>query len=99
MSRTGEALKRKQEESAKQTKVQASPAPAKVYANSWNEAAAEAGGNDLGKLLKFVKGKWETGADVIAEGSEYVAHIDQLVRGWVRFEDGKVVDRNIGKLA
>ncbi len=66
--------------------------------NPWLEAAAEAG-SDLGRLLKFVKGKWEIGDDVVPEGTEYVAHVDQLVRGWVKFEDGKVVDRLIGKIA
>jgi hypothetical protein len=46
-----------------------------------------------------VKGKWQIGDDVVADSSEYVAHIDQLVRGWVRFEDGKVTDRRVGKVA
>ena len=51
--------------------------------NPWLEAASEAG-NPFGKLLKFVKGKWTIGDDEIAAGSEYVAHVDQLARGWVR---------------
>jgi hypothetical protein len=66
--------------------------------NPWLEAAAEAD-NDTGKLLKFVKGKWETGDDAVPEGTEFVAHIDQLVRDWIKFDDGKVVDRIIGKIA
>lgn len=72
--------------------------PATHYENPWLEAAAEAG-NDLGKLLKFVKGKWEIGDDTVPEATEYIAHIDQVVRGWVCFNDGKVVDRMIGKVA
>jgi hypothetical protein len=72
--------------------------PAARYDNPWLEVAAE-GSNELGRLLKFVKGRWETGDDAVPEGAEYVAHIDQLVRGWIKFEEGKVVDRVIGKIA
>src|SRR5262249_12348793 len=66
------------------------------YENPWLEAAAETG-NELGRLLKFVKGKYETGDDEVPEGTEYVAHIDQLVRGWVKFEDNKVVEQHLAK--
>jgi hypothetical protein len=66
--------------------------------NPWLEVAQEAG-SDVGRLMKFVKGKWETGDDEVAEGTEFVAHVDQLMRGWVRFDDGKVTDRRIGKVA
>jgi hypothetical protein len=72
--------------------------PATTYDNPWLEAAAEAG-NPFGKLLKFVKGKWEIGDDEVPLGTEYIAHIDQLARGWVRFEDGKVTDFKIEKVA
>ena len=72
--------------------------PATTYDNPWLEAAAEAG-NPFGKLLKFVKGKWEIGDDEVTLGAEYIAHIDQLARGWVRFEDGKVTDFKIEKVA
>jgi hypothetical protein len=72
--------------------------PATYYENPWLEAASEAN-NDIGRLLKFVKGQWMVGDDVVPENVEYVAHVDQIVRGWVRFEDGKVIDRAIGKLA
>jgi hypothetical protein len=69
------------------------------YANPYLEAAAE-GGNEIGRLLKFVKGEWLIGDDVVPENTEYVAHLDQLLRGRVKFEDGTVVDRkNVGKVA
>ena len=68
------------------------------HENPWLAAAAEAG-SDLGKLLKFVKGKWEIGDDAVPDGTEFVAYIDQVVRGWVCFKDSKVVDRIIGKIA
>ena len=89
MSRTAEALAAKRNESP----------PATRYENPWLAAAAE-GGNETGRLLKFVKGEWLAGDDVLKDGTEFVAHIDQLIRGWVKFEDGKVVDRNhLGKVA
>lgn len=69
--------------------------------NPWLAVAQEDGGGagNIGKLVKFVKGRWQVGDDVLREGSEYVAHIDQLVRGWVKFAGGKVVDRIVGKIA
>jgi len=72
--------------------------PATHNENPWLEAASEAN-NDIGRLLKCVKGEWMVGDDVLPENVEYVAHVDQIVRGWVRFEDGKVIDRAIGKIA
>jgi hypothetical protein len=72
--------------------------PATQFENPWLEAASEAG-NDLGRLLKFVKGKYEIGDDEIPLGTEYVALVDQILRGWVRFEEAKVVARRIGKIA
>jgi hypothetical protein len=72
--------------------------PAAHYENPWLEAASEAN-NDLGRLLKFVKGEWMIGDDLVPDNLEYVAHVEQIVRGWVRFQDGKVVDRDIGKIA
>ena len=88
MSRTSEAL------SVKQKK-----APATQYKNPWLEVAGE-GGNEMGRLLKFVKGGWLDGDDVLKNGTQFVAHIDQLVRGYVKFVDGKVVEpRHIGKVA
>ena len=72
--------------------------PAKQFDNPWLDVASEVG-SDFGKLLKFVKGKWEIGDDTVPDGTEFVAHIDQIVRGWVRFDDGKVSERRIGKVA
>lgn len=90
MSKTFEVLTEKQKDT---TSV-----PATHDENPWLEAASEAG-SGLGRLLKFIKGKFESGDDEVPLGTEYVAHVDQMARGWVRFEDGKVVDRNIGKIA
>ena len=72
--------------------------PAVQYADPWLEVAAETG-SDMGQLLKFVKGKWKIDEDEIPQGTEYVAHIDQLARGWAKFEDGELVDLKIKRIA
>src|SRR5262249_54086707 len=72
--------------------------PAVQYDNPWLEAAAEAG-SEFGKILKFVKGEWQVGDDIVPAGTEYIAYIDEHGRGWVKFEDGSVTDRQIVKVA
>jgi hypothetical protein len=51
------------------------------------------------RLLKFVKGKFYTGDDEVPIGREYVAHVNQLNHGWVKFSDNKVADQRIGAVA
>jgi hypothetical protein len=46
-----------------------------------------------------VKGKYELGDDEVPPGTQFVAHIDQLARGWVKFTNGQVADRRIGMVA
>jgi hypothetical protein len=48
------------------------------------------------RLLKFVKGKWEVGDDELPAGREFVAHVHQLMHGWVKFTDGKVAEQRVG---
>jgi hypothetical protein len=74
--------------------MQNATTPAVDYDNPWMEAAAEAG-SEFRNIIKFNKGDWLRGDDCIPEGTEFVAYIDQLLRGWIRFEDGAVVDRHI----
>jgi hypothetical protein len=95
MSKMKKAMEKQAEKQIERQKLKL---PAATYENPYLEAAAEAG-NPFGKLLKFVKGKWEIGDDEVPLGTEYIAHIDQLARGWVRFEDGKVTDYKIEKVA
>jgi hypothetical protein len=81
-----------------QLQTQKTAAPAvQQYDNPWLEAAAEAGG-EFGKLLKFVKGEWQIGEDTLSEGAEYIAFIDEVARGYVKFQDKAVVDRRIVKV-
>jgi hypothetical protein len=49
------------------------------------------------KLLKFVKGKYKTREDEVPLGTQYVAHANQLTYCWIKFVDGKPVDRRHGK--
>jgi hypothetical protein len=62
--------------------------------NAFLEYTAEGGGL-FGELIKFVKGKWLHGDDEIPLGTEYAAEMDQLARGWVRWDDGKPVDHRL----
>jgi hypothetical protein len=62
-------------------------------------AAEEAGGNGFGPLLKFVKGHYYVGDTEVPAGREYVAQMQSVACGWVRFADKKVVDQKIGKIA
>jgi hypothetical protein len=63
-----------------------------------SQAADELGGGNLGKLLKFSKGKYFSGDVAIALNAEMIAHVTQLARGWVKFKGGELVDRKIGKV-
>jgi hypothetical protein len=59
--------------------------------------AQEMQSSDLGKLLKFNKGSYFVGDDEVPAGTEMIAHVDQIARGWIKFRDNKVVDQQIGK--
>jgi len=91
MSKMKRQLEKEIEKETEKKLVEKQPAlPAVKYDNPWLEVAAENSGR-FGKLLKFVKGKWEVGDDEVPIGTEYIAHIDQLAQGWIHFENGEVV--------
>ena len=50
------------------------------------------------KLLKFTKGKYYVGDDEVT-GREFIAYVDQMARGYVKFVDGKVTEQRVGKVA
>ena len=54
----------------------------------------------VGKLLKFSKGDWTAGEhnDVVADGTRFVANMDQLLTGWVRWSDSKPTDHVMGRV-
>jgi hypothetical protein len=62
------------------------------------QAADELGGGSLGKILKFTKGKYFVGDDEVAINTEMIAHVTQLARGRVKFKNGELVNRCIGKV-
>jgi hypothetical protein len=61
------------------------------YDNPWLEAADEAG-SGFGKMLKFVKGEWLINEGIVPEGAEYIVFIDEVARGYIKFEDKTVTD-------
>jgi hypothetical protein len=63
-----------------------------------SHAAEDLAGGNIGKILKFSKGKYFNGDDEVAVNTEMVAHVDQLARGWVKFKNRELVDRRIGKV-
>jgi hypothetical protein len=71
------------------------------YDDNVAQLAAEAA-NDLGTLLKFTKNDkgvwaWMLGDGEAPAGAEFVAGVEALVIGWVRFDDGKVAERILKK--
>jgi hypothetical protein len=55
----------------------------------------------IGKLLKFSKGDWTAGeeSEPIEEGTRFVANMDELLAGWVRWKDNKPTDHVMGRIA
>jgi hypothetical protein len=50
-----------------------------------------------GTILKFSKGCWTAGKDATDMGDkELIAHVDQLMYGWTKWEDKKPVDYHVG---
>lgn len=54
-----------------------------------------------GTFLKFSKGEWLLGQndDEVALGRKLAANMDELSIGWIRWTDGKPVERRLGLLA
>jgi hypothetical protein len=71
------------------------PSPFQVYAD------AVAPRTIVGKLLKFAKGDFVAGeaGEVVSEGTEFVALMNEALCGWVKWEDGKPVEHLMGKIA
>jgi hypothetical protein len=90
-------LNKQEQQMGKAIKLKEANVVAKQYENPWLEAADEAGGG-FGKILKFVKGEWEIGEETLPEGKEFIAYIDEVARGYVKFEDKTVKERHIVKV-
>ena len=61
----------------------------------YGEVAME-GGGQFGKILKYVKGRWSHGDAEVAIGTEFVALVNEAMRGDVRFQDGKPIEQRLG---
>lgn len=75
------------------------PAQSKeVAAKALAKLAQEYGGGPGGPLLKFKKDEhFVLGADKVSEGTEYVAHVQEVRKGWSKFADKKLVEEKSGK--
>src|SRR5262249_46358398 len=78
------------------TTLPALPANLQTLATRLVEVAQETS-SEFQKLLKFTKGHYYIGDDEVAIGREYIAHVHQLMRGWIKFEDNKPADKKLGK--
>ena len=56
--------------------------------------------NIVGKLLKFTKGDWSYGKDneEVKPGTKFIANMDELLTGWIRWEDNFPVEHVMGLL-
>jgi hypothetical protein len=54
----------------------------------------------IGKLLKFSKGDFVVGdaGETIADNIEFTAVMDELIVGWVRWEDSKIAEQRMGRV-
>lgn len=54
----------------------------------------------VGQLLKFSKGDWLAGEsnDPVADGTQFVANMDELFVGWVRWSNNRPTDHVMGKI-
>lgn len=55
----------------------------------------------VGKLLKFSKGDYLVGEnnDEVEEGTQLVANMDELMVGWIKWEDSKPVEQIMGRVS
>jgi hypothetical protein len=64
------------------------------------QVAQELKGGELGgRMLKFAKGYFRVGDDEVCAGGQYVAHVDRLLRGYVKFGGGKSIEQRLGRVA
>lgn len=81
--------------------VRQTTALAPISDDPFADFAQEAGQRSIvGQLLKFSKGDWLVGesSDEIPIGTQFVANMGELLRGWVRWQDNKPTDHVMGKV-
>jgi hypothetical protein len=70
-----------------------------TVSNRFLAAADQAGGGDFGPLMKFSKGRYYIGDVEVPTGTEYVAQMEGVSHGWIKFVDAKVVEQKVGRIA
>jgi hypothetical protein len=85
------------------TKRNATEVSAKPAGNPFLEYAdAISHRNIVGTLLRFVKGEYyinQDGVDVeVPHGTTFIANMDEMLAGWIRWEDSKPTDHIMGKV-
>ena len=57
--------------------------------------------NIVGELLKYSKGDWLCGQDNtdVPVGTKFIANMDELLIGWIRWQDNKPTDHIMGKVS
>ena len=69
--------------------------PATESMSAWGEIAAEHGNQTL---LKYIKGDWSIGEDEVPLGTKYIAFIDELACGFIKFNEDAAPDVMLGKV-
>lgn len=82
-------------EKRKSTEVAAAANPFISYGEAQNQRAI------IGHLLRFTKGDYLAGQDddEIAVGTEFIANMDEMLAGWIRWQDNKPTDHVMGKVS
>jgi hypothetical protein len=62
-----------------------------------HDAAQEDAG--FGKILKFKKGDYSINEEEIPLGTKFIAHTRAWSKGWIKFVDGEVTERNMYRVA
>jgi hypothetical protein len=71
------------------------PSPFGLYANAVSPRTIH------GTLLKFTKGDWVAGENskVVPEGTEFTIYMSEILAGWVRWEDNKAIEHQMGRIS
>jgi hypothetical protein len=70
-------------------------------ANPWVEIGTEIGRFIGAPFLKFTKtGEFEiSDTETIPDGTKVIAHVDEVELGWLKWQDGRPVERRVGRIA
>lgn len=86
-------------EVARQTTGTAVAAPGGNFFQSYGDQVSQR--SIVGSLLKFSKGDFLCGEhdEEVEEGTQFVANMDELMVGWIRWADSKPTDQIMGRVS